>query len=523
MRSKCLLISASIVVALLTGSAFAQQDEKLGKLSFPTSCDPKVQAEFERGVAMLHSYWFGYARKTFEGVLQQDPTCAIAHWGVAMDFLSNTLAGPPSRADAQSAWEVLEKARAIGAKTQRERDWIEALSAYYRDYDKVDVDTRLRAYNDALERLTQRYPDDYEAQVFHAVALQASAPKSDLTYANQLKSAAILEKLYAQNPQHPGPSHFTIHAYDFAPLADKGIAAAQRYAGIAPAVPHARHMPSHIYSMVGLWEESIAANAAALEVQPDYYHASDFTVYAHLQLAQDAKAKAMIEKSLATPDRGDRPITFVNFTARAAMPARYALERADWAGAAALPVVGSHYPQADSLTRFARGLGMARSGDLAAAKREIEALKSLRAALEKANQSYWADRTEEQILAVSAWVALGEGTRDQAVKFMRTAADGEDSSLKNVAMENRLYPMRQLLADLLLEMGQPAAALTEYETALKASPNRYRGFWGAAQAAGAAGDRQKAATYFGKLVELTKKADTDRSEIREAKAYLEKK
>ena len=282
-------------------------------------------------------------------------------------------------------------------------------------------------------------------------------------------------------------------------------------------------MPSHIYSMVGLWEESIAANAAALEVQPDYYHASDFIVYAHLQLAQDAKAKAMIEKSLATPDRGDRPITFVNFTARAAMPARYPLERADWAGAAALPVVGSQYPQADSLTRFARGLGMARNGDLANAKREVDELKSLRTALEKANQSYWADRTEEQILAVLAWIACAEGEHDQALKFMRTAADGEDGSLKNVAMENRLYPMRQLLADLLLEMGQPAAAINEYEAALKASPNRYRGFWGAARAADAAGDRQKAALYFGNLVELSKNADSERPEIREAKAYLDKK
>jgi tetratricopeptide (TPR) repeat protein len=344
-----------------------------------------------------------------------------------------------------------------------------------------------------------------------------------MTYANQLKSAAILERLYEQNPQHPGVSHFIIHAYDYPPLAEKGIAAARRYAGIAPAVPHARHMPSHIYSMVGLWEESIASNASSLEIQPDYYHASDFTVYAHLQLAQDAKARAMIDKSLNTPDRGDRPIAFSNFTARAAMPARYVLERADWAGAAALPVTATPYPMADSLTRFTRGLGMARTGDLAGAKGEIEAMKAFRAALEKASQSYWADRSEEQILAVSAWVALAEGARDQAVKFMRTAADGEDGSVKHIAMENRLYPMRELLGDLLLGIGQPAAALTEYEAALKANPNRYRGFWGAARAADAAGDRQKAADYFTKLVELSKNADTERRELLEAKAFLAKK
>jgi tetratricopeptide (TPR) repeat protein len=320
MKLKFLVFVAGISAAL-SCSSFGQQDEKLGKVSFPTSCDPKVQAEFERGVAMLHSYWFLIARRTFEGVLQQDPACAMAQWGVAMDYLGNTLATTPTRAEADAGWAALEKARAIGAKTPRERDWIEALSAYFRDHDKTPVNARLAAYNMAMERMAQRYPDDYETQAYYALTLQASAQKSDLTYANQVKSAALLEKLFEQNPQHPGVTHYLIHAYDFAPLADKGIASARRYAGIAPAVPHARHMPSHIYSMVGLWEESIASNASAIEIQPDYYHAADFSVYAHLQLAQDAKARAMIDKSLATADRGDRPINFVNFTAKAAMPA----------------------------------------------------------------------------------------------------------------------------------------------------------------------------------------------------------
>ena len=523
MKPKCLILVTALITAMLSCGAFGQQDEKLGKVSFPTSCDPKVQAQFERGVAMLHSYWFLRARKTFEAVLQDDPNCAMAYWGVAVDLLGNTLVGPPPRPDAQAAWEALEKARAIGPKTQRERDWIEALSAYYRDHDKVAVDARLRAYNSAMEQMAQRYPDDYEAKVFYALTLQASAPTSDTTYANQLKSAAILEQLYHQNPQHPGVSHFLIHAYDYPPLADKGLAAARRYAGLAPAVPHARHMPSHIYSMLGLWEESIASNASSIEIQPDYYHASDFTVYAHLQLAQDAKARAMIDKSLATPDRGDRPITFVHFTARAAMPARYALERGDWAGAVALPVAASRYPQADSITRFTRALGMARNGDIVNAKAEIEAIKALRDALAKANQAYWADRSEEQMLAVTAWIAFKEGDRDRAPKLMRAAADGEDGSVKHVAMENRLYPLRELLADLLLEMGQPADALKEYEAALAANPNRYRGFLGAARAAEKAGDRKKAADYFAKLVALSSKADTERPEIRQAKAFLETK
>jgi tetratricopeptide (TPR) repeat protein len=255
-------------------------------------------------------------------------------------------------------------------------------------------------------------------------------------------------------------------------------------------------------------------------IQPDYYHAADFSVYAHLQLAQDAKAKALTDKSLATADRGDRPITFGNFTAKNAMPARYVLERADWTGAAALPLKPSQYPQADSLTHFTRGLGMARSGDLAGAKAEIEAIKALRAALEKANQSYWADRSEEQILAISAWVAFKEGAPDQALRFMRAAADGEDGSVKHVAMENRLYPLRELYAELLVEMGQPAAALKEFETGLHQSPNRFRTILGIARAASAAGDRQKASAYYGKLVELAKNADTERQEIREAKNFL---
>ena len=519
MKPKCLMFAAGLTAAF-TCSALGQQGDNLGKVTFPTSCDSKVQAEFERGVAMIHSYWFLIARRTFEGVLRQDPSCAIAYWGIALDLLNNSLAVVPPRADAEAAWAALEKAREIGAKTQHERDWIEALSAYYRDHDKLPVNVRLAAYNNAMEQLAKRYPEDFEAQVFYALTLQASAVPTDTTYANQIKSAAILEKLYEQNPQHPGVTHFLIHAYDYHPLAEKGIPAARRYGTIAPAVPHARHMPSHIYSMVGLWEESVASNASALEIQPDYYHAADFSVYAYLQLAQDAKAKALTEKSIATADRGDRPITFVNFTAKNAMLARYVLERADWAGAAALPFTPSQYPQPDSLIRFARGLGMARTGDLAGARAEIEAIKALRTALEKSNQSYWADRSEEQMLAISAWVAFKEGAREEALKFMGAAADREDGSIKHVAMENRLYPMRELYGELLLEMGQPAAALHEFETSLEQTPNRYRAFLGIARAANGMGDRQKASEYYGKVANLARNADTERPETQEAKAFL---
>jgi tetratricopeptide (TPR) repeat protein len=519
MRSTGLSLALFLLTAPHTWSAQHQHDQ-LGKVAFPTSCSPAVQQEFERGVAMLHSYWFNYAGKTFRSVLERDPSCAIAYWGIALDLLGNTLSAPPSADAARSAWDMLERARAVPARAPRERDWLDAIRTYFRDFDKLPVEARLLAYNKAMRELSERYPDDFEAQVYYALTLQASAPKTDLTYANQFKSAAILEKLYLQNPQHPGITHYLIHAYDFAPLAEKGIPAARRYADIAPAVPHARHMPAHIYSMTGLWEDSIKSNLSALEIQPDYYHAADFTVYAHLQLAQDAKARALIDTALKTPPRGDRPRNVGDDTARAAMPARYVLERGDWAAAAALPVSGSKSPQADSLTRFTRGLGAARRGDAAKARAEIEAMRGLHAALEKSGERYWADRTEEQIFAVSAWVAQHEGAREEAVALMRKAADSEDGSLKHVAMENRLYPLRELLGDLLLEGGQAAAALAEYQHALKQTPNRYRGLYGAARAAEAAGDRQAAADYYGKLIALAKTGDGTRAELQRAQAFL---
>ena len=279
-------------------------------------------------------------------------------------------------------------------------------------------------------------------------------------------------------------------------------------------------MPAHIYSMVGLWEDSIASNLSALEIQPDYYHAADFTVYAHLQLAQDKTAAAMIEKALKTPERGDRPPTLANYTALSAMPARYVLERADWAGAAALPVSTTAHAMADSLTRFTRALGMARSGRPAGVKAEIDALKALQAALEKQGDAYWAARTQDQILAASAWLALAANDRDKAVALMRRAADSEDGSIKHVAMENRLYPMRELLGELLLEAGQASAALTEYEKALTQNPNRFRGLYGAARAAEAAGDRKKAGEYYAKLLDLTKRADASRPEMEKARAFI---
>jgi tetratricopeptide (TPR) repeat protein len=529
MLHRSLVVVLSLAAVAAGGSASAQQsmpahdaghEPSLGSVDFQNSCAPAVQAEFQRGVAMLHSYWFGYAGKTFRSVLEKDPGCAIAYWGLALDLLGNSLSGPPSRQNADAAWKILEDARAVPVKTERERAWLNAVRAYFRDHASVPLAKRLADYNDEMRKIASIYRTDSEAQVFYALTLQASASKTDLTYANQLESAAILEKVFAANPRHPGATHFIIHAYDYAPLATRGIPAARRYAGIAPAVPHARHMPAHIYSMTGMWEDSIVSNLSAIEIQPDYYHAADFTVYAYLQLAQDANAQAMVAKATATPGRGDRPVSMANFTALAAMPARVALERADWKAAGALAVTPTGYPQADAITRFTRGLGRARSNDVAGARQEIEALEALRKALTASGEAYWADRTGEQILAVSAWIALANGEKDTAVTTMRRAADGEDASVKDIAMENRLYPLRELLGDLLLEAGQPAAALREYAAALVATPNRYRGLYGAAVAAQAAGDKPAAAEYFTKLLALAKSADTERPETARARAFL---
>jgi tetratricopeptide (TPR) repeat protein len=322
-----------------------------------------------------------------------------------------------------------------------------------------------------------------------------------------------------RNPEHPGVVHFLIHAYDYPPLAEKGIAAARRYGKLAPAAPHARHMPSHIYSMVGMWEDSVAANEHSLQVRPDYYHAMDFIVYAQLQLGQDAKAQATLERARAMAAKAASSDLGMN-TAMSAMSARLSLERGDWKAAAALAVTPTNSPMAESLSRFTRGLGMARSGDLDGARTELKRMQELRAALEKSNNSYWADRTEEQMLAVSAWIALAEGNKDRADQLMRTAADNEDASVKHVAMENRLYPMRELYAELLLESGQATPALREFETALKAYPNRYRSIYGIARAAEASGDRRKAADHYAKLTALAKNADTQRPELVKARTYV---
>jgi tetratricopeptide (TPR) repeat protein len=506
--------------------------EKLGRVHFKTSCSPEAQKEFERALAMLHSFFFPETVKAFTAIPTTDPSCAIAYWGIAISQRPNPLVGPFDAATLKRGLEAIEKGESIGPKTQRERDWLAALKEFYKDYDKVDQDTRTRNYAKAMERLAAKYPDDVEAKIFYALALNETFDHKSME--PLLKAIAILEPIDKKYPDHPGVTHYLIHSYDFPAIAHRGVPAANKYAKIAPSAPHAQHMPSHIYSMVGMWEDSVMSNWRSVLVANEYVakakldgtlggvpHAYDFMAYAYLQMGQDLKARGLIQDSMAIKKVIGVPLA--GATARAAVPARYMLERQDWQGAAQLEPVNTGFPMAEAITYFARAMGGARGGDVAAARADIDKLKEQRAALEKAGQGYWAGQVEIQILGAQAWTAQGEGNKSDALKLMRAAADLEDASEKHVAMENRLYPMRELLADMLMAQGEAAAALKEYETSLKNAPMRLRGFYGAAKAAEASGDAKKARDYFEKLAKLTRYADGDRPELRELKQRLASK
>jgi hypothetical protein len=530
-RNSTTLTLTLLATALATTASAQQLGQELGQVSFKTSCTAAAQEKFDRGLAMVHSFFYPDSIQAFTEAAAADPQCAIAYWGIAFSHRPNPLILPLPAAALKNGLEAVQKGKAIGAKTERERDWLAAIELYYKDYDKVDQTTRGLAYERAMEQLVRKYPDDSEAPVIHALALNETAVHSDKTFANQLKAGAILEKVLATQPEHPGALHYLIHSYDYPPLAQRALDAANKYARVAPAAQHAQHMPAHTYSMLGMWAQSVASNtqsrALAQEqaarlwpgaTHPGEPHHLDFMAYALLQMGQEQRAKHVRDDNNAIKKLGIE--SFASYTGLAAIPARVALERQAWKEAAALEPRGSQFPQAEAITHFARAMGAARSGDLAAAEREVAKLKELRTTLEKASQSYWEGQVEIQMLAASAWIAQARGQKDEALKFMRAAADLEDASEKHIAMENRLYPMRELLGDLLMEHQQPVQALREYETANEATPNRLRGVYGAAKAAEGASQPDKARTYFAKLVELTKDADSERPEIREAKDFL---
>ena len=532
-----LFIAPALAAAEDTSQSAVGAQAQLGQVDFPVSCTPAAQQQFNRAVAILHSFWYEEAIKAFGAVTETDPNCAMGGWGVAMSYWT-PLWSPPTEATLKAGSAAVRKAQAIGAKTDRERGYIEAIATFYRDYDKLDHRTRSVAYQQAMEQLSVRYPDDREAAIFSALALDATASPSDKTYTNQKKAAAILEKIFAEQPNHPGVAHYLIHSYDSAPLAEHGLPAAICYAKIAPSVPHALHMPSHIFTRLGQWPDSIRSNRAASEAGQTYaahqfgegvawaesLHAMDYLAYAYLQLAQDREAKKVLDQIIAF--RKVAPEAPSAAYALAAVPARYAVERQDWPQAAALSLPAlafpwDKYPWTSAMITFSRALGAARTGDFGAAQAEIDRLGSARDAASQKDK-YWADQIEVQRQAAVAILAHVRGKDEEALAEMQSAAKLEATMDKHPVTPSPVVPMRELLGDLLLEINQPTQALSEYEASLTKDPNRFRSVYGAAKAAERAGDAAKAKTYYQQLAALGSNGDGDRPELTEAKAYLQR-
>jgi tetratricopeptide (TPR) repeat protein len=497
-------------------------DQKLGTVHFATSCNETAQRRFDRAMRYQHSFWYTQSREIYEETLKADPDCAIAYWGIALSFLNNPH-GPVPAPNLPLGLAAIEKAKAAGAKTQRERDYIDALSVMYVDYDKTTHQARVQSYLKAMEALAARYPTDDEAQIFYAIALNVAASPADKSYANQLKGAAILEPILERQPQHPGVAHYLIHLYDYPPIATKGLPAALRYAKIAPNAPHAQHMPSHIFTRVGYWKDSITANTASVQAAKaskelgDQLHGQDYLVYAYLQLGQDREALGVINDiEAARPD----PDGFASAFSQAAAPARYMVERGDWNGAANLEIKPGKFPHVMAITYFARALGAARSGKTEAAKVDIAKLAEMRDMLRDAKNSYWADQVDVQQQLATAWVLYADGRQDEALKVMSAAVDAEDNTEKAPVTPGPLAPARELYGFMLLDRGMAKEALAAFETTMAKEPNRFNGYVGAARAAQAMGDAAMAKETYGKLVTLAAESNSERPTLAEARSFV---
>jgi hypothetical protein len=505
------------------------------EVNFPISCSPTAQKAFNHAAWTLHSFWYPEALKSFTDIAKAEPNCAMAYWGIAMSHWY-PLWFPPSEAALKAGAEAVQKANDASPKTEREKAYLTAIGAFYGDYDKLDHKTRAVAYERAMEQVHTKFPDDAEAGVFYSLALNATQPPTDKTFANKMKAAQILDKVWKQQPNHPGIVHYLIHSDDTQQLAEAGLPAAMCYAKIAPAVPHALHMPSHIFTRLGLWQQSIDSNKAANDAAVAYVkktigedgydsetvHTMDYMVYAYLQTAQDGKAKQVRDQLLAYNKTAGANLPTAY--AVAAIPARYAVERGDWEAAAALPTpaIGfplEKFPWAEAMISFARAVGAARTGDPAAAETEIGKLAALRDKLNEAKDTYWANQVEVQRLQAAAVLAHAAKDGKKAVALARQAAELDAGMDKHPATPAPVLPARELLADLLLEVKDPAA-LQAYDDSLKSEPNRFRSILGKARAAKAAGDLETSREAYKRLVALSAQADTDRPELAEAKSFL---
>jgi hypothetical protein len=515
-----------LLLCTLTAPASAADEHAghavLGTVHFPVTCTPEAQQAFDEAMKLQHSFWYQAAHDSFSEALQRDPECVMAYWGIAMTKLTNPFSPPPEQ-NLADGWAALEQARQLGAKSQREADYIDALSAFYRDADSKDHRTRVLAYEQAMAQLHDRYPDDSEAAIYYALALNVAALPTDKTYAKQLQAAEILEAEVARQPDHPGVVHYLIHTYDYPPLAERGVEAADRYADLAASAPHALHMPSHIYTRLGYWDRSIETNRRSAEVararkeMDGELHARDYMVYAYLQTGRDEAARHAIAE--AKQFIGAQSSSAAGPFALAAMPARLAMERSAWEEAAGLAPQPSDFAFADAITHFARAIGLARSGQPEAAAADLEALQRQADALRPKN-AYWAEQVDIQHMAATAWIAYGEGRDDEALALMRSAAEREAGTEKHAITPGPLAPAREQLAEMLLAADRPADALKEFEAVQQVEPNRLRALFGAGRAAELAGDRAAAKQYYEQVVEITAAADTARPEIETAKAFI---
>jgi hypothetical protein len=533
-------VFAAVLLVLVAARGMTQEHEhasgeKLGEVHFATSCNEVAQREFNRAVALLHSFQFSRAVEGFNTVLEEDQTCAMAYWGIALSDWSNPFApGIRDVGQLQRGRESAERGRRQGTKTDRERAYLAAVGKLYGDFENTPQQARLLAYRDAMGDVAAKYPDDHEARIFYALALAVAEDPGDKTYADRLKAGTILEKLFEEEPTHPGVAHYIIHAYDVPALAGRALIAARRYAEIAPDAPHALHMPSHTFTRLGYWQESIDSNVAAAAAArrqgqtAEELHASDYETYAYLQTGQDDAAAGIVSSLPGIASRFDPKSVLIGagppaagYFALAAIPARYALERQDWRQAEGLAPRETPFPYADALTWFARGLGAARLGHTATANEATTALTRIRERLLIDNEFYWARQAEIQALAVAAWSALAAGKKEEAQRQMDSAAALEDATEKNAVTPGPLSPARELLGEMLLEMNEPTKALKQFEATLKMEPRRFRSLYGAARAAQLSGSRATSQRYFRELLRVCAHSDKPaRSELQEAERSI---
>jgi tetratricopeptide (TPR) repeat protein len=506
-------------------------ETQLGTVDFPVSCSA-VQKPFQRGVALLHSFWYEEAQKEFEQIVKDDPRCAMAHWGVAMSMWHQLWNEPDAKVITHGLEEVTAARKLSKNATPREKAYIAAMGAFYSDSDKRDHATRAKAYSDAMKKVYDSYPGDHEAAVFYALSLLASTPHNDETFANRKQAAAILEKLFATEPDHPGVAHYLIHAYDKPQLAQLGIPAARRYAQVAPAAPHALHMPSHIFARVGLWQDDINSNLASVAAtrktaamgmggEGHQFHAMDFLFYAYLQSGREADARALMDEVKAMPEMHD--MYGVGFDPHLATEAQFAalypIEMRDWATAAALTPVAIPGTAEDSMGYWAKAIGSAHLHQPEEVRKDVSAIEAIHKKFVSENKKDFADGTENDLKQAQAWLAFAERNYDHAIEILRPMADKEDA----LGDEPQGIPTREMIAEILLEAKRPQQALTEYQTDLKFNPNRFNGLYGAARAAEAAGKQSDANEYYAMLLKVCDGSNSTRPELSRAKELLAKK